>query len=73
MNSRKSSYRGFGFYLLLILIVVCVWYFLDGNTATNSYIREAFEKDIESGEVTAIDIVQNREIPTGSVNLTFSD
>ena len=73
MNSKKSSYRGFGFYLLLILIVVGVWYFLDGNTTTNSYTRAAFEKDIQSGDVTAIDIVQNREIPTGSVNLTFSD
>ena len=63
----------FGFYLVLILIVVGVWYFLDGNTTTNSYTRAAFEKDIQSGDVTAIDIVQNREIPTGSVNLTFSD
>lgn len=73
MNSKKNSYRGFGFYLVLILIVVGVWYFLDGNTTTNSYTRAAFEKDIQSGDVTAIDIVQNREIPTGSVNLTFSD
>ena len=73
MNSRNNSYRGFGFYLVLILIVVGVWYFLDGNTTTNSYTRAAFEKDIQSGDVTAIDIVQNREIPTGSVNLTFSD
>ena len=73
MNSRNNSYRGFGFYLVLILIVVGVWYFLDGNPTTNSYTRAAFEKDIQSGDVTAIDIVQNREIPTGSVNLTFSD
>jgi len=73
LNSRNNSYRGFGFYLVLILIVVGVWYFLDGNTTTNSYTRAAFEKDIQSGDVTAIDIVQNREIPTGSVNLTFSD
>ena len=73
MNSRNNSYRGFGFYLVLILIVVGVWYFLDGNTTTNSYTRAAFETDIQSGDVTAIDIVQNREIPTGSVNLTFSD
>ena len=73
MNSRNNSYRGFGFYLVLILIVVGVWYFLDGNTTTNSYTRAAFEKDIQSGDVTAIDIVQNREIPTGSVNLTFLD
>ena len=73
MNSRNNSYRGFGFYLVLILIVVGVWYFLDGNTTTNSYTRAAFERDIQSGDVAAIDIVQNREIPTGSVNLTFSD
>ena len=73
MNSRNNSYRGFGFYLMLILIVVGVWYFLDGNTTTNSYTRAAFERDIQSGDVAAIDIVQNREIPTGSVNLTFSD
>ena len=73
MNSRNNSYRGFGFYLLLILIVVGVWYFLDGNTTTNSYTRAAFERDIQSGDVAAIDIVQNREIPTGSVKLTFSD
>ena len=66
MNSRNNSYRGFGFYLVLILIVVGVWYFLDGNTTTNSYTRAAFEKDIQSGDVTAIDIVQNREVPTGS-------
>ena len=45
MNSRNNSYRGFGFYLVLILIVVGVWYFLDGNTTTNSYTRAAFEKD----------------------------
>ena len=56
MNSRNNSYRGFGFYLVLILIVVGVWYFLDGNTTTNSYTRAAFEKDIQSGDVTAIDI-----------------
>ena len=61
MNSRNNSYRGFGFYLVLILIVVGVWYFLDGNTTTNSYTRAAFEKDIQSGDVTAIDIVQKCE------------
>ncbi|MFR8427773.1 MAG: hypothetical protein ACLVCH_09665 [Roseburia inulinivorans] len=42
MNSRNNSYRGFGFYLVLILIVVGVWYFLDGNTTTNSYTRGDF-------------------------------
>ena len=55
MNSRNNSYRGFGFYLVLILIVVGVWYFLDGNTTTNSYTRAAFEKDIQSGDAESLD------------------
>ena len=74
MNSKKSSsFRGVGFYLLLILIVMGVWYFLDGNSTTGSYTREAFEKDIESGKVTSVDVVQNREVPTGSVVVRLSD
>ncbi len=74
MNSKKSSsFRGIGFYLLLILIVMGVWYFLDGNSTTGSYTREAFEKDIESGKVTSVDVVQNREVPTGSVVVKLSD
>ena len=74
MNSKKSSsFRGVGFYLLLILIVMGVWYFLDGNSTTGSYTREAFEKDIESGKVTSVDVVQNREVPTGSVVVKLSD
>ena len=71
MNSRNNSYRGFGFYLMLILIVVGVWYFLDGNTTTNSYTRAAFEKDIQSGDVTAIDIVQNPDGKCESYLLGF--
>ena len=52
---------------------MAVWTFLDGNGTTSSYTREAFEKDIESGNAETIQIVQNREVPTGSVVVKLSD
>ena len=73
MNSTGKSFRGIGFYALLIFIVMAVWTFLDGNGTTSSYTREAFEKDIESGNAETIQIVQNREVPTGSVVVKLSD
>lgn len=73
MNSKRNSFRGIGFYALLIFIVMAVWTFLDGNGTTSAYTREAFEKDIESGNAESIQIVQNREVPTGSVVVKLSD
>ena len=73
MNSKRNSFRGIGFYALLIFIVMAVWTFLDGNGTTSTYTREAFEKDLESGKAESIQIVQNREVPTGSVVVKLSD
>ncbi len=73
MNTKRNSYKGFGFYLVLILAVIGIWYFLDGTASTNSYTREAFERDIISGEVAKIHIVQNREEPTGNVIVSLND
>ena len=60
MNTKKSSYRGFGIYLLLILAVVGIWYWMDGNTTTNNYTRAEFQAAVEAGEVANITIVPNR-------------
>ena len=74
MNTKKgNSYRGFGFYLLLMLSFVIMWYFLDGRTTTNVYTRQQFEADINSEEITSYHIVQNREVPTGYVVVTLKD
>ena len=74
MNTKKgNSYRGFGFYLVLILAFVVMWYFLDGRTTTNAYTRQQFEADINSEEITSYHVVQNREVPTGYVVATLKD
>lgn len=74
MNSKRSSYRGFGIYLLLILAVIGIWYWMDGNTATNGYTRTQFETALAAGEIAQLKIIPNRgEVPTGNVYITFRD
>ena len=74
MNSKRSSYRGFGIYLLLILAIIGIWYWMDGNTSTNSYTRAQFETAVAEGNVAQLKSVPNRgEVPTGNVYITFKD
>ena len=73
MNNKRSGFRGFGVYLILVLAVLAIWYWLDGNNVTNTYTRQQFETALAEGKVTQVNVVPNREVPTGSVNITFSD
>ena len=74
MNTKKSSYRGFGIYLMMILAVVGIWYWMDGSTSVNNYTRAEFEKALEDGKVASLTLVPNRgEVPTGNVYITFED
>ena len=73
MNNKRSGFRGFGVYLILVLADIAIWYWLDGNNVTNTYTRQQFETALAEGSVTQVNIVPNREVPTGSVNITFSD
>ena len=73
MNNKRSGFRGFGVYLILVLAVIAIWYWLDGNNVTNTYTRQQFETALAEGKVTQVNVVPNREVPTGGVNITFSD
>ena len=75
MNTKKGNngVRGFGVYLMLILLVALMWFFLDVRSTTNAYTRAQFEQDLEAGKITAYHVVQNRETPTGYVVVTFTD
>ena len=74
MNTKnKSGFRGFGFYAMLILIVVLIWYALSGNTTTSSYTKNDFVKALQKNDVTYVRVVQNREVPTGSLRIKLKD
>lgn len=60
-----------GVYVALVLAVVFIWYFLSQNTASNSYTKTDFEKALKDGDVINVEVVQNREIPTGSLTVSL--
>ena len=72
MNTKKNgNFRGMGVYVVLVLAVVFIWYFLSQNTASNSYTKTDFEKALKGGDVINVEVVQNREIPTGSLTVSL--
>lgn len=70
----KKNYRGIGFYIGLVLIVILVWYLL-GNSQdmAGAYTYAEFEKALDKDEVVAVTIQQNREIPTGVLRITLKN
>lgn len=61
-------------YLILILMVIGIWYWMDGSTTTNNYTRAQFETALGNGDVAQVRIVPNQgEVPTGNIYITFKD
>lgn len=74
MNTKnKSGFRGFGIYAMLILLVIIIWYWLSGNTTTSSYTKADFEDALQKEVVVSVKVIQNREIPTGSLSIKLKD
>ena len=60
VNKKKNgTLRGFGFYIALILVVILIWYWLSGSTATNSYTKDQFQDALDNGKVDTVTVVQN--------------
>ena len=70
----KKNYRGIGFYIGLVLIVILVWYLLGNSQDTaGAYTYAEFENALDKDEVVAVTIQQNREIPTGVLRITLKN
>ena len=70
----KKNYRGIGFYIGLVLIVILVWYLLGNSQDTaGAYTYAEFEKALDKDDVVAVTIQQNREIPTGVLRITLKN
>ena len=68
MNKRGN---GLGFYIVVLLIFVglaMIWSRMQ-STSSQSINHEMYESYLSSGEVAAIELIQNAEVPTGEVRL----
>ena len=74
MNTKKNTgFRGFGIYILLIFVIIGIWYFVTGSSATSTLTKEKLWDAIGQNKVTKIVVVQNRDVPTGKLNITYEN
>ena len=70
-KTKNKGFQGFGMYVLLILAVILIWNGISGSMNKNSYTRAEFEQALTEDQVSKVTVVQNREIPTGSLQIVL--
>ena len=73
MNNKKGGMRGIGAYVIIVIAIVCIWYWLSEGSTSNSYTQQQFEKDLSADKIENVKVIQNREVPTGSLEVTYKD
>ena len=74
MNKKsKSSYSGWGMYLIFILAIVLMWYVTTQSSKATDITKAEFVTALEKEEVKAVKIYQNREVPTGRMTILMKD
>lgn len=69
-----NKIRGISFYLLLVAAVVLIWNLASlGFSSESSYTYGEFLNALDEGRVVKVQINQNAEIPTGSVQVKLND
>lgn len=71
----RKQMKGYGFYIIILLIVVVTLYFSNsiGSKDPDAYTYAQFMNDIDNGNIKTINIYQNEEVPTGEVTVTTTD
>lgn len=67
---RKQA-RGVTVYILLVLSVIAIWFFFDRQGANDTvYTQKQFVENIKDGVVRSVEVVQSRDVPTGTLRVT---
>ena len=73
-QSLNKNFKNFLVFLVVMLLIYSfVSYYMQRNLASsdNVYTYTQFEQDLSEGEIQSIEIMQNEEVPTGTVNVNF--
>ena len=65
----KKQNHSFVFLVIVMLLALAIWISFS-TRQTSNYTKEAFEEAVAQGQVISIEIVQNKEVPTGTIQVT---
>jgi len=68
LEQKRRGFGGLWFYLILIVVVMGFWLMLTSHRSPN-YSLSQLETAIDNDRVSSISIHQNREVPTGEVDV----
>lgn len=74
MNSKKS--RGMGgasIFMVVALALLVYWFIGQMNTKQREYTYQEFTQAVQSGDVESVIIRQNKEVPTGRLEIQMKD
>ncbi|HUM83019.1 MAG TPA: ATP-dependent zinc metalloprotease FtsH [Lachnospiraceae bacterium] len=61
-------------YVILVVLMVMAYYYITGHTDQSAaYTYPEFTQALQNQEVTAVNIRQNSQVPTGQIVITLSD
>lgn len=63
---------GFGFYILLMIMVIFFWLYFAGNPGP-TYSQAQLDSAIANGKVSSVVIDQNEQVPTGTARISLKD
>ena len=74
MNSKKS--RGMGgasIFMVVALALLVYWFIGQMNMKQREYTYQEFTQAVQDGEVDSVIIRQNKEVPTGRLEIQMKD
>ena len=69
----KGLKKGLGIYLILFFAMFCgvIWYVNKNSKVDDGYTIVDFQAEVSEGLIGSVEIYQNKEIPTGTVYITY--
>lgn len=68
----KKQNQSFVFLVIVLLLAAAIWVSFSTRQSSN-YTKEAFEDAVANGDVVSITIAQNKEVPTGTIQVALSN
>ena len=68
----KKQNQSFVFLVIVLLLAAAIWVSFSTRQSSN-YTKEAFEDAVANGDVVSITIAQNKEVPTGTIQVSLSN